>query len=106
VETVACEEGQPGCLPVRAGEELDGWHYDFRAAIDQPDAGTFAGQVAALTRTVGSHPCGLVGQFPGFPLAVTVLLAEAGQGGVGWRTWHTYPQTLQIVTTESRLEPR
>lgn len=106
VETVACMAGQPGYLPERVTEQVAGWRYEFRAAIEKHDPDAFVREVTTLTQTIEAHPAGLVGQFPGSPLAVTILLAQATRGGIGWRTWHAYPQTWEIVMTESRVEPR
>ncbi|KWW97788.1 DUF2617 domain-containing protein [Carbonactinospora thermoautotrophica] len=106
VETVACVAGQPGYLPEHVSEQVEGWRYEFRAVIKKHDQEAFVREITTLTRTVEAHPAGLVGQFPGSPLAVTILLAQATRGVIGWRTWHAYPQSWEIVTTESRVEPR
>ncbi|MFD0785789.1 DUF2617 family protein, partial [Micromonospora azadirachtae] len=45
----------------------------------------------------------LVGVFPGDPDAVTALAVRSGSPGgeVAWRTWHAYPQTNELVLTET-----
>jgi hypothetical protein len=50
-------------------------------------------------------PNALGGVFPGSPDALTVLSAGADGPRVTWSTWHTYPQTAEIVMTQTVLEP-
>ncbi|MEU6039316.1 DUF2617 family protein [Actinomadura sp. NPDC047616] len=107
-ETVACDlpdGARP--LPARMRDALPGWSYDFaaRTAVHDDDA-AFARAVDALRDRLAGRPDALTGTFPGSDHAVTALaLDDTGTpgAGVGWRTWHAYPQTREIVMTRSRL---
>jgi hypothetical protein len=47
------------------------------------------------------------GVFPGDPLAVTGVRARFRSPTVtSWRTWHSYPQTGELVVTCTRVERR
>jgi uncharacterized protein DUF2617 len=101
-ETVACLPETPGPLPGSVQHELDGgWRYDFTARIDNPGRG-FEQAVDELCARLGDRPDALTGTFPGSPYAVTALALETT--GLGWRTWHAYPQTREIVVTRTLLE--
>ncbi|KAB2365601.1 MULTISPECIES: DUF2617 family protein [Actinomadura] len=121
-ETVAClpeDGGEP--LPGSAATTLPGWSYDFTAttAVHADDA-AFARAVDAVCARLADRGDALTGAFPGSRHAVTALALEhagpdgaaaGGTGaehpepraGIGWRTWHAYPQTREIVMTRSRL---
>ncbi|MDL4772141.1 MULTISPECIES: DUF2617 family protein [Thermomonosporaceae] len=101
-ETVACLPERPGPLPGRVSTELPGWAYDFTATTETHDgAAAFGRAVDALRARLGDRGDALTGTFPGSPHAVTALAVEPS--GTGWRTWHAYPQTMEIVMTRSRL---
>ncbi|GAB2610326.1 DUF2617 family protein [Streptomyces capparidis] len=104
-ETVACLPGEPGLLPGSVTEEIDGWTYRFTARIHRHGPREFAAR-AGLLRELHGRPEALCGVFPGAPDALTALLVRPREGGVAWRTWHTYPRTRQIVATHTRLEAR
>lgn len=91
VETVACLPGHDPHLP----PTVDGIGYRFESAVEPLDA-------APSWRELAADPRALVGVFPGDPNAVTALLAEER----GWRTWHAYPQTGELVTTRTWLGER
>ena len=63
----------------------------------------YATRVRSLIDTLTGDPAAIVAGFPGSELAVTALRAEQTDGAVSWTTWHAYPQTGELVTTESRL---
>lgn len=100
-ETVACLMDRAGHLPEAVDQELPGWQYRFRSAVAVLGAEEFALRVKEVVRLVEAHPAGLVGQFPGSPLAITALLVEPAEDGIRWRTWHAYPQNSQLVSTRS-----
>ncbi|GAA2603289.1 DUF2617 family protein [Actinomadura fulvescens] len=101
-ETVACLPGRPGPLPGRVNEALPGWSYDFASSTVTHDAdAAFGAAVDDLCARLAERDDALTGTFPGSPYAVTALALE--QHGLGWRTWHAYPQTREIVMTRSRL---
>jgi hypothetical protein len=102
-ETVACIPSSTTPLPVGVARRVDGWDYTFAARIERLSRGAFAVRAQELLALVADHPNGLAGTFPGDPLAFTALLAQYGDGGVRWRTWHAYPREGRLVTTRSRL---
>ncbi|MBD2896379.1 hypothetical protein amrb99_53270 [Actinomadura sp. RB99] len=98
-----------------------------------PDDAAFGRAVEGICARLADRGDALTGAFPGSRYAVTALAldgaaldgaaldaldmrpdgAAAGGGtgaenteqraGIGWRTWHAYPQTREIVMTRSRL---
>ncbi|MEV3988522.1 DUF2617 family protein [Streptomyces sp. NPDC049837] len=105
-ETVACLPGVEGGLPDTAAQDFDGWHYRFGAHVERFGAQEFSARVARIRDRSEDHPRALYGVFPGSPEAVTALIVERESAGLSWRTWHTYPQSRQIVATHTRLEAR
>lgn len=105
-ETVACLAGHDGALP-ESDEARDGaLHSRFVSRCRRLAAAEFAVRVCALRWRCERRPDALVGTFPGAPLAVTALLARATADGAGWRTWHAYPQTGELVETRSVVGAR
>lgn len=104
-ETVACLPDRAGSMPSGVRQQVHGLAYDFSSSTSRSlsDA-DFSAQVAALRETYEGHPRALVGFFPGAADAVTALVAEVVEGGIGWRTWHAYPQTGELVATRTLVE--
>ena len=111
-ETVACLPGDADPLPGRASSSVPGYAYEFAATTAAHSDGTaFARAVEAVCARLADRDDALTGDFPGSRHAVTALAMEglAVEGliregtGIGWRTWHAYPQTREIVMTRSRL---
>ncbi|WP_131738536.1 DUF2617 family protein [Actinomadura roseirufa] len=109
-ETVACLPGAAGPLPGRAATTLPGWSYEFTATTAaHRDATAFGRAVDAVRDRLADRHDALTGAFPGSPHAVTALALDApldtaqDATGLGWRTWHAYPQTREIVMTRSLL---
>lgn len=101
-ETVACLPGRPGPLPGQVNEVLPGWSYEFGATtVTHDDDTAFGTAVDDLCARLADRADALTGTFPGSPYAVTAL--ALADNGLGWRTWHAYPQTREIVMTRSRL---
>ncbi|MEH1026253.1 DUF2617 family protein [Micromonospora profundi] len=100
-ETVACLPGRPPHLPGSLHDEAGG--YRFTATVLRPAAGELHARIAALRADLAADPYALVGVFPGDPDAVTALAVRTDppDGSVGWRTWHAYPQTNELVLTET-----
>ncbi|MGS2613993.1 DUF2617 family protein [Micromonospora sp. LZ34] len=100
-ETVACLPGRPPELPGVVHDEATG--YRFTATVLRPAGGGLSERVAALRADLADDPYALVGVFPGDPDAVTALSVRPGVpgGALGWRTWHAYPQTNELVLTET-----
>lgn len=90
VETVACLPGHDPHLP----STMDGAGYRFESTVERLGP--------PIWDELAADPRALVGVFPGDPNAVTALRAE----GRGWRTWHAYPQTGELVTTRTWLGDR
>lgn len=105
-ETVACLPGVAGGLPASAAREFDGWTYRFGARVERLAGDRFSERVAWIRGRSDGEPAALYGIFPGSPEAVTALCVERHGSGLSWRTWHTYPQSRQIVATHTRLEAR
>jgi len=96
-ETVACVPGRRGALPARADRRVGGLRHRFASTIETLAAPQLAARTAALRERAEGDPRALAGVFPGAPEALTAIVLEAG----GWRTWHAYPQTGELVTTHT-----
>lgn len=109
IETVACIPGRTGGLPTTAARRLCGWDYAFAALVRSSGETEFLAGVDQLERSVEAHPHVLVGTFPGTAGALTAVVVEregtASAPIVSWSTWHTYPQTCEIVATRTWLTP-
>ncbi|WP_025618270.1 DUF2617 family protein [Salinispora cortesiana] len=105
-ETVACLPGRRPDLPDRVHDESTG--YRFSATVLRPDDEGLRERVAALRTGLADDPYALVGVFPGDVDAVTALAVRPGRSGgaVTWRTWHAYPQTRELVLTETVVTSR
>ncbi|MFD2763981.1 DUF2617 family protein [Micromonospora eburnea] len=100
-ETVACLPGHPPHLPRTLHDESVG--YRFTATVLRPDGDGLRTRVAALRAELADDPYALVGVFPGDADAITALSVrpDPPDGSVAWRTWHAYPQTNELVLTET-----
>ena len=96
-ELVACRPGVVGHLPATVVEERAGLRYRFSSAVETLPADELTAAAEALVARLAARPDALVGAFPGSPHAVTAIEVTAD----GWRTWHSYPQAGQLVTTET-----
>lgn len=119
VETVACLPGRRPELPSELADPATG--YRFTARVLRLDPATMAARTAELRRELGDDPYALIGVFPGGPDAITALrlhrrddfavpaerrggerdVTRGGTGAIGWRTWHAYPQSGELVETET-----
>lgn len=103
-EVVACLPGQQGALPGEQSLQLPGATYSFASRTRRlPGKAAFAVTVATIGRLAARAEHSVVGAFPGARHALTALTARADAHSVRWRTWHTYPQTLEIVATTSTV---
>ncbi|MGW5672428.1 DUF2617 family protein [Micromonospora sp. NPDC003776] len=100
-ETVACLPGRPPHLPDTLHDESAG--YRFTATVLRPAGDGLRTRVAALRAELADDPYALVGVFPGDVDAITALAVrpQPPVGSVAWRTWHAYPQTNELVLTET-----
>jgi hypothetical protein len=101
-ETVACDAGG-GALPALHEAAAGGRSYRFTAETRRPGAAALAALAARLRGSLGPCPRGVVAGFPGHPDALTAAVLEAGERGVGWRTWHLYPGAGEVVRTATVL---
>ncbi|MFI7430244.1 DUF2617 family protein [Micromonospora sp. NPDC049836] len=101
VETVACLPGREPHLPPNLHDADAG--YRFTATVLRPAGDGLRRRVAALRAELAVDPYALVGIFPGDEDAVTALAVrpDPPDGTVAWRTWHAYPQTNELVLTET-----
>jgi hypothetical protein len=105
-ETVACLPGRPPELPGAAHDEATG--HRFTAEVLRLDRAELTDRVAGLRRELAGDPYALVGVFGADPDAVTALAVrpDCPAGTAGWRTWHAYPQTGELVLTETVVNLR
>lgn len=103
-ETVACLPGRRPHLPGTLHDVTAG--YRFTATVLRPASDGLRARVAALRAELAGNPYALVGVFPGDEDAVTALAVtpDPPDGAVAWRTWHAYPQTNELVLTETVVE--
>jgi hypothetical protein len=115
-ETVACVPGVAGTLPQR---RTDGG-YRFGARVERLAPAAYAARAGCLIERAGADRRMLAGLFADAPGAVpaagggavpalpafTALAARPLDGGVAWTTWHGYPQSGELVITESCLQHR
>jgi len=99
-ETVACRPGVQGPLPASA--ETGG--YSFRAQVTRDGPEGYARRARSVIDATAPDPDALVGLFPGPADAFTALRVRTLGGAIAWTSWHGYPQTGELVVTESRLE--
>ncbi|MDL9946725.1 DUF2617 family protein [Gordonia sp. ABSL11-1] len=105
-ETVACLPGADDPLP---SSVADG-PYLFTSSVGTCRLDEMAGVVADVTargdRHLAAGKPAVLGHFPGRPLAMTAVLATADDDVISWDTWHTYPQTAELVITSSVIRRR
>ncbi|MFI6577615.1 DUF2617 family protein [Nocardiopsis sp. NPDC050513] len=105
VETVACLPGFTGGLPGIA--DLPSWghgDYRFTSTVETLAPDGLARRIDLLRDEVADSPGGLYVTFPGDPLAVTALHLNP-EAALGWRTWHAYPQSGELVSTTTSVTP-
>lgn len=105
VETVACLPGVDGGLPGSTTRPGMG-DYRFGSTVEAVSRTELSRRVERLHREVADSTGGLLVAFPGDPLAVTALHLTPGSGRpLRWRTWHSYPQSGELVTTTTTVTP-
>jgi hypothetical protein len=106
-ETVACQPGVQGALPAHSRGGARTGEYAFRARVERLSSGAYAARAEAVLAVAAGDPHALVGVFPSTEgAAFTAMRIDALPGQVAWTTWHGYPQTGELVVTQSRLESR
>ena len=104
-ELVACQPGHTGPLPTHVSNEHAGRRCEFCASTRALSPASYRAEAGRLMASVGALERGLVGTFPQPDGAFTALRfrgLESGRG-IGWDTWHGYPQTREIVFTASEV---
>jgi hypothetical protein len=101
-ETVACGIVDAAALPAAHAE--GGYSLGSYVATLEPDE--LAERASELVERLEGRTDAVVAHFPGDPNAVTALaLDELGEQQISWSTWHTYPQTGEIVATVTSYRP-
>lgn len=102
-ETIAC--GITEAEPLPAEHATGG--YRLASHVEELGAEELAAEASRLVERLNGRTDAVVAHFPGDPHAVTALALEgAGDGEIAWRTWHTYPQTGEIVATTTSYRPQ
>jgi hypothetical protein len=104
-ELVACQADASGPLPAAAAERRGGRSYEFAASTRVLSRTDYAALAQSVTNGVAALDQGLVGTFPAPDGAFTALRFTSDPSGdlIKWKTWHGYPQTDEIVLTESQI---
>ena len=115
-EAVACEAAGE-LLPRSAAWSGDDCRLQFSSRIRRLTDAAFSAAVGRLGALLSADPCAVIGLFPSDPAgpragqgddhAVTALRARRlPTGRIGWRTWHAYPRTRELVTTQTAMVAR
>lgn len=102
-ETVACLPKTEPVLPSEERAHLEGWEYTFHSEVETLGAEAFKKKVHELLNRYERRQDAIVGIFPGDVLAVTALAGKIDEDVVAWETWHTYPETGEIVSTRTEV---
>jgi hypothetical protein len=102
-EVIACGVGAGGPLPSSATRVLAGLRYRMTSTVLRLDAGDLARRAGELRARLAGDDRALVAAFPGHDVAITALEARGDGRRLGWRTWHAYPRTGELVVTATRL---
>ncbi|MFJ9387558.1 DUF2617 family protein [Nocardioides sp. NPDC101246] len=101
-ETVAC--GIAEAAPLPAAHAAGGYRLASHVGEMRPEE--LAAQASRLVERLEGRTDAVVAHFPGDPHAVTALaLDKVGERQITWNTWHTYPQTGEIVATTTSYRP-
>ncbi|MER6938100.1 DUF2617 family protein, partial [Nocardioides sp. NPDC000441] len=80
--------------------------YRLASHVDEMGPEELAAQASRLVERLSGRTDAVVAHFPGDPHAVTALALERSDAGqIVWNTWHTYPQTGEIVATTTSYRP-
>jgi hypothetical protein len=102
-EVVACLAGGADPLPARHDRSWGAARYRFRSVVETLDPARFARRAAELRDRYRVAQHALVCEFGGLDDAMTIL--AVAPTGLGWQTWHSYPQTGELVGTRSEVLP-
>ncbi len=102
-EVVACVPGVEGTLPAQLSSSWAGGEYTFRSECLVLGRDEHARRSRTLLRRLGAEPNALVGVFPGLADAFTGIRCRAAGAAIAWETWHSYPQSGELVRTAGTL---
>lgn len=109
-EEVSCRAGATHAIPLPC-RRREG-RYGIDAIVDRRGESAVRSLAASLRDAAtgeiaddGSGTTTLCGVFPGDDAALTAIACEPRDDGWAWRTWHLYPETGAVVTTESEWTP-
>ncbi|GGU40903.1 DUF2617 family protein [Nocardioides albus] len=100
-ETIAC--GIADAAPLPAAHVAGGYRLESDAREVGPEE--LAAEASRLVERLSGRTDAVVAHFPGDPHAVTALALDGVDGEITWHTWHTYPQTGEIVATTTSYRP-
>lgn len=101
-ETIAC--GIAEAAPLPATHAVGG--YRLATHVGEMGPEELASQASRLVERLSERTEAVVAHFPGDPHAVTALaLEKVSARQITWNTWHTYPQTGEIVATTTSYRP-
>ena len=103
-EVVACRPAGGGGLPERLHRATPQGRYTFASSVLRLRARELERRARRVVTTVEDDPRGLAASFPGLPNAFTAVRWWPDGGSLRWETWHSYPQTGEMVRTQSALE--
>ena len=105
-EVVACLPETDGALPDRLSSSCPGGDYSFFSRRMVLGRDVHERRSARLLKRLSAEPHALVGLFPGLPNAFTAIRCCASGTTLVWESWHSYPQTRELVQTASVLRRR
>ena len=105
-EVVACLPETDGSLPERLSSTGPGGDYSFSSRRIVLGRDVHERRSTTLLAQFSSEPQALVGLFPGLPNAFTAIRCRASATTLLWESWHSYPQTRELVQTASVLRRR
>lgn len=103
-ETIAC--GIADAAPLPETHAVAG--YRLASQVEEIGPDELAERASRLVERLSGRTDAVVAHFPGDPHAVTALALDrsgAAGGQITWDTWHTYPQTGEIVATTTSYRP-
>ena len=101
-ETIACGIAEAAPLP----EAHAAGGYRLVSHVDEVGPEELAARASRLVERLSGRTDAVVAHFPGDPHAVTALTLDRSDAGqIVWNTWHTYPQTGEIVATTTSYRP-
>ena len=103
-EVVSCRPADGPGMPQRLDRVTPAGRYAFASSVLTLSGRELERRARRVVETVDADPLGLAAAFPGLPNAFTAMRWWPEGGCLRWETWHSYPQTGEIVHTESVLE--